>query len=291
MPGYAIIHLLVNKQIIHPLLRALLAYLCSILVTGLTTYISAIFLESDIFQNKIILIAVNLFILMVFATHYRIYRTIPIINGNSWRRLYDSVSDTGKNFLKLMKQHSCELHVFGSLFALLIISTYYLYGGITIGDQWYHQGRAILFMSGHFKDIVLSNGDNIYSPLQSALLSGLTTLSGTPLVNTYASVAFLNMTAVLAFYYFCSRWFPPNKKRAALLASSLFVLASGFGWIYILSSISTGSTIPQISSVVALLDDSVRAPDIKLSANFMIAAFPDFSTGPIYITLPAGLYF
>jgi len=288
MPGYAIIHLLAKKEIIHPLLRVLLAYLSSILVTGLTTYLSAIFLESDIFQSKIILIAVNLFILMVFATYSRIYRIIPTINANSPGRLYNSVFDAGKKFLKLIKQHSCEFHVFGSLFALLIIATYYLYGGITIGDQWYHQGRAILFMSGHFKEIVLSNGDNIYSPLQSALLSGLTTLSGTPLVNTYASIAFLNMIAVLAFYYFCSKWFPPNKKRAALLASSLFVLGSGFGWIYILASTATGSTIPQISSVIALLDDSVLAPDIKLSANFMISAFPDFSTGLIYITLPAG---
>ncbi|HZL23730.1 MAG TPA: hypothetical protein VFC05_10415, partial [Nitrososphaeraceae archaeon] len=288
MPGYAIVHLLVKKQIIHPLLRVLLAYLCSILVTGLITYVSAISLESDLFQNKIILIAVNFFILVVFATYYRVYRTIPTINANGWRRLYNSVLYTGKKYLKSIKKYSCELLVFGSLFALLIISTYYLYGGITIGDQWYHQGRAILFMSGHFKEIVLSNGDNIYSPLQSALLSGLTTLSGTPLVNTYASIAFLNMTAVLAFYYFCSRWFPSNQKRAALLASSLFVLGSGFGWIYILSSTATGSTVPQISSIAALLDDSVLAPDIKLSANFMIAAFPDFSTGLIYITLPAG---
>ena len=288
MPGYAIVQLLIKKQIIHPLLRVLLAYLCSILVTGLTTYISAIFLESDIFQNKIILIAVNLFILMVFATYYRIYRNISTINTNSGDRLYNSVLDTGKLFLKIIKQYYSELLVFGGLLALLIISTYYLYGGTTIGDQWYHQGRAILFMSGHFKEIVQSNGDNIYSPLQSALLSGLTTLSGTPLVNTYASFAFLNMTAVLAFYYFCSRWFPQNKKRAALLASSLFVFGSGFGWIYILSSTATGSTIAQISSVIALLDDSVLAPDIKLSANFMIAAFPDFSTGLIYITLPAG---
>jgi len=44
MPCYVIVHLLVKKQIIHPLLRFLLAYLCSILVTGLTTYLSAIFL-------------------------------------------------------------------------------------------------------------------------------------------------------------------------------------------------------------------------------------------------------
>jgi hypothetical protein len=288
MPGYAIVHLLVKKQIINPLLKVLIAYLCSILVTGLTTYISAIFFEGDIFQNKIILIAVNLVILIVFGTYYRIFRTIPSINTNSCRRFYIGVFDTGKKFLKLIKQYNSELFVFGSLFALLIISTYYLYGGITIGDQWYQQGRAILFMSGHFKEVVISNGDNIYSPLQSALLSGLTTLSGTPLVNTYASIAFLNMTAVLAFYYFCSVWFSPDKKRAALLASSLFVLGSGFGWIYILSSTASGSIIPQISSIAALLDDSVMAPDIKLSANFMIAAFPDFSTGLIYIALPAG---
>ena len=109
MPGYAIVHLLVKKQIIHPLLRVLLAYLFSILVTGLTTYISAIFLESDIFQNKVILIVVNLLILMVFATYYRIHRIIPTINANSWRRLYNSVFDTGKKYLKSIKKYSCEL--------------------------------------------------------------------------------------------------------------------------------------------------------------------------------------
>ena len=82
-------------------------------------------------------------------------------------------------------------------------------------------------MSGQFKEFVLSNGDEIYPPLQSALLAGLTTLSGIPLVNTYASIAFLNMTAVFAFYYFCSIWLPRDNKRAALLASSLFLISIG----------------------------------------------------------------
>ena len=127
-----------------------------------------------------------------------------------------------------------------------------------------------------------------YPPLQSALLAGITTLSSTPLVNSYASIAFLNMVAVFAFYYFCSTWFPANKREASLIASTLFLLGSGFGWVYILYLTEANPIISPLSFIATFRQDRIESSDITLSANFMIAAFPDFSTALIYISLPAG---
>jgi hypothetical protein len=284
IPGYALVLLLTKKYTVSPLLRILLAYLFSMLITGLTTYLSEIFFNNGTYENRTFLIGVYSVLLVSFIFYHRIHRAILGLNNHT----YQSLSRTANNFLKKSKNHFPEIIVFGSLFMILIIATNYLYGGITIGDQWYHQNRILLFLSGQFREYVATNGDEIYPPLQSALLAGLTTLSGIPLVNTYASIAFLNITAVFGFYYFCSIWFPRDRKRAALLASSLFVIGSGFGWIYMISLTETNPISSPISSMANFVDDKIKVTDIRLSANFMIAAFPDFSTGLIYISLPAG---
>ena len=284
LPGYAIVLLLTKKYRINPMLKILLAYLVSMLVTGLTIYLSAIFLDNDVSKNKTLLLGIYAVLLISVVIYYRTFRIILFVNSD--RKFI--LSNISNKFLNILKGNLSELLVFGSLFVILIISTNYLYGGITIGDQWYHQNRVMLFMSGQFKEFVLTNGDEIYPPLQSSLLAGLTTLSGIPLVNTFASIAFLNMTAVFAFYFFCSTWFPRNKKRAALIASSLFLIGSGFGWIYIISLTATNPVASQIASIVTFVEDKIKVTDIRLSANFMIAAFPDFSTALIYISLPAG---
>jgi hypothetical protein len=89
-------------------------------------------------------------------------------------------------------------------------------------------------MHGNFREFVTTDGDQSYTPLLSSLLAGVTSISSLPLINTYASIAFLNFTPVFAFYYFCRIWFPINKKRAALIGATFFVIASGFGWVYVL---------------------------------------------------------
>ena len=287
MPGYAVISLVIKNYRTNPLLKILLGYLCSMLITGLTVYFLAIYFDSNIDQLKFLLISVYLAILVAFVVYYRIYRIIFSSDSNIHRLCHQVVSNIG-NTQAILRANLSEFVVFTSLFALLIISTYYLYGGVTIGDQWYHQNRAIYFMYGNFKELVITNGDQTYTPLLSSLLAGLTSISGVPLVNAYASIAFLNMTAVIAFYYFCRTWFPSSKKRAALFASSLFVIASGFGWMYILHLAGTNPVDSQINSISYFVEEKIRVSDIRLSANFMIAAFPDFSTGLTLVSLPAG---
>jgi len=284
LPGYAVLLLLTRNYTINPVLKVLLAYLLSMLITGLTVYLSEMFFENNVSENKTLILGIYVFLLVWVVIYYRTFRVIYSFNSD----IGYLIANSSTNLIKILKIHNSEFLVFGSLFTILIISTNYLYGGITIGDQWYHQNRIMLFMSGQFKEFVLTNGDEIYPPLQSALLAGLTTISGTPLVNTFASIAFLNMTAVFAFYFFCSAWFPKGNKRAALFAASLFLIASGFGWIYIISLAETNPIGSQIESIGTFVEDKIKVTDIRLSANFMIAAFPDFSTALIYISLPAG---
>ena len=289
LPGYAVVLALTKKYTINLLLKILLAYLGSMLITGLTTYVSAIYLDNNVSEIKIPLIVVNLSILVVFVVYYRIYKVTFTNDTNIYTKFCYFISIISNKVQLILRVNLSELVVFASLFGLLIISTYHLYGGATIGDQWDHQGRAIIFLFSHFRESVTPiGGDIIYTPLQSALLAGFTALSGTPLVNTYASIAFLNMTAVFAFYYFCRQWFPIGTKRAALLACTLLVLSGGFGWIYQLYSTAANPVTSEFLSISSFLQERVKFSDIVLSANFMIAAYPDFSTGLIYIALPAG---
>ena len=132
------------------------------LITGLIIYLSEIFIDNDISGNKTLLIGVNVIILGLFVIVYRNKITV-VTNLDRHRISYQIVSNLYIKLLKILKTNQSEFLVFGSLFALLIVSTNYLYGGITIGDQWYHQNRIIYFMSGQFKEYLIMNGDDILS--------------------------------------------------------------------------------------------------------------------------------
>jgi len=280
LPGYALLLILSKIYKIGPLLRFLLAYLFSMLITGLIAYVSSSFSDFHTLDIKTSLVIVNLSLLIALLFGYR----ANIIKfSTNIEHTCKFVPRLIAQFWTTLKRNSSELLVFGSLLGLLAVSTFYLYGGITIGDQWFHQGRALLFMSGW--EASFSSGDRSYPPFQSALLAGVTSLSGVPLVNTYASIAFLNLSPVIAFYYFFSRWIPRNLNRASLLACTLLALGSGFNWIYFL-----GPMGQMITSEHSFLEAIYRAASVVVvqPTNFIFAANPDFSTGLIYIALPAG---
>jgi len=283
-PGFAIVLIITKKTTINPLVKVLLGYLFSILITGLTAYVSAALFNIVLFESKSLFVAIYLVILVAFAICYPINK---INLKSTFKNGYLLKPLIYMKFRVLIKSKISELLVFGGLFMLLIIYTYYIFGAVTIGDQWFHQGRALLFMSGKFREVALSGADGFYPPFQSALIAALTTLSGVPLVNTYASIGFLNITVVLAFYYFFSRWVTPNMKRATVLACSLFTMSSGFGWTYLLALTVSSNPIISQNSVLELFDKT-RPLDVLLPTNFVIAAHPEFSTGLIYIALPAG---
>jgi len=287
MPGYAVILTMTIKTKLNPLLTVLLAYLISILITGITEYILASAFEISLFETKSVLIGIHIMILVVFCISY-------LSRKDNFQIVYH-ISDRIFSYIRTKfwistKSRAPEILVFGSLFMLLLISSYYIFGGITIGDQWFHQGRALLFMSGSFRQIALSGADSLYiPPFQSAFLASLATLSGIPLVNTYASIAFVSITPVFAFYYFFTRWVPLHLRRAGILASCLFAIGSGFGWAYLLGLTMTTNPITSAKSVVAAITSTGPYTfDIMLPVNFILAAHPDINTALIYIALPAG---
>jgi hypothetical protein len=290
VPGFGIVLIITKKYKMNSILTVLLAYLFSMVITGLTAFVAALFFDSAISASQNLFISVYVCILVTFLILNSAYK---IRNLNKVQIKYPStkypsythfVSTILNKFWKYLTMRVSELLVFGSLLMLLVISSYYLYDGTTIGDQWYHQGRALLFMTGSFRDAALSGAEYSYAPLQSALLAGVTTLSGVPLVNAYASIAFLNMTAVFAFYYFFSTWVPRSMQKAALLACALFTLSAGFGWIYLLNiSVTTQPILSEQSSLDTM--ENIRQIDILRTSNFVITA-P--ATALFYIVLPIG---
>jgi hypothetical protein len=286
IPGYALVLIIAKKYKINPILTVLLAYLFSILVTGSTAYILALSFDRAVSESKHLFLGIYLLIFIIFV-YYRRDRIIQPLRKIKYHFSYEFASSISYNFSNYLKSRASQLLVFGSLVMLLIVATYSIYG-ITIRDQWFHQGRAILFMSGTFRDAALNGADAVYPPFQSALLAALTTISGVPLVNSYVSIAFLNIIAVFAFYYFFSRWVSPHLYRASTLASSLFALSSGFNWIYFLSLTVTIHPIISPHSFLGILNN-IGTLTIIRPTNFIFSAEPDFSTGLIYIALPAGL--
>jgi hypothetical protein len=287
IPGYALVLLITRKYNVNPILQILLSYLLSIFTTGLTAYIAALTFDSAISGSKNLFIAIYLSILISFLIYYPRYNiTLPNNLRIKYYFCYHFIVGIITEFWNNLRSRISELLVLGSLFMLIIVSTYLLYGGTTIGDQWYHQGRALLFMSGSFREAAISGAEAFYPPFQSALLAALTTLSGAPLVNAYASIAFLNAIPMFAFYYFFSSWIPANSRKARLIACSLFTLSSGFGWIYVLNATTNHPIISSHSSLEILA--SIRNLDIVNTSNFVIPTAPDFSTGLIYIALPVG---
>jgi len=287
VPGYALVLILTKRYIVNPILSILLGYLLSILITGLTAYVSALVFDSAISYGNHLFIAVYVGILALYLISFLGRSVSASIIQQIQQDFHLSSSNRVYNLRNYLTAKASELTAFASLFMLIIVSTYLLYGGTTIGDQWYHQGRALLFMSGGMRDAVMSGAESYnYPPFQSALLAALTTLSGLPLVNTYAAIAFLNVTPVLGFYYFFITWVPSIHRKAALLACSLFILSSGFGWVYLLDTASTHPITSDQSSLNRL--GSLADLDIISATNFVIPTAPDFSTALIYIALPAG---
>ena len=190
------------------------------------------------------------------------------------------------NFLR---EKNPELIVFGSLFALIVLSTYFLYSGAIIGDQWYHHGRMLAFMSGEIRDLATAGADDkAFSPFPSAMLASFISVSGVPSVNAFASISFLNIMPVFAFFYFFKSCVPNRVKKAALLGCSLFMLSSGFGWVFALEQAIVDPPDSQLSALQLLSQEAVKSLDIVLPTSFLSAAHPDFSTPLIIMALPAG---
>jgi len=277
LPGYTIVKILDNKQNqLKPALRIVLAYIFSIAIIGFAGYLAASF-EVPISEIKAELITIYLAILVIF------------IATNSIRTSQSEIKVYFESIKKSISKNRTDYLVFASLFALVVLSTYILYQGAIIGDQWFHHGRILSFIGGAYKSEAT---DSLHPSFFHAALGTFFTLSGVPSVNAFVSVNFLNIMPVLAFYYFFNNWIPsrnPDWKKAALLACTFFMLSSGFGWIDVLT---IGTTTNPINSQLSALEVfhlvETKTTDIRKAGDFVITGTPAPTTGLILIALPAG---
>ena len=114
------------------------------------------------------------------------------------RHHYIGSTNNAETWTLLLNQYRVDILVFASLFAFIILSTYYLYNGTIIGDQWFHHGRSLLFMAGAFTSV----SDTLYPFFFHSVLATYFSVSGVPSVNAYVFINFLNIMPVLAFTTF-----------------------------------------------------------------------------------------
>src|SRR6476659_4996331 len=280
LPGYALVTILNKKYKLRFLLKLLLAYLFSILITGFGGYVNGSFGYS--MSNTT----------MYFIGSYILIFLFYLQQINAFSRDFYRVTTCSKSISKigrrLLDNYSIVI-VFSRLFALVILYTYYLDDGKIVVDEWYHHGRALLIGSGLFKE--LGPSDVSIPPFFSSLLAAFFNLSGSPSVNAYASISFLNIVPVFGFYYFFTNWIPRDKQRAALLASTLFMLSAGFGWLYLINSavIDSHQVTFSASTSLNLVSQTFRKTfDIETPTTFINVGHPDVTTTLIIIALPAG---
>jgi len=129
LPGYAMVLIIAKRDKINPIARVLFAYLISMLISGIIGYILGPILDIPISESKDLLIGIYLVILVAFIICYPIYkinlRPHPE-NGYHISRRFVSYLNT--KLWAFVKTKNSELLIFGSLFMLLIVSTYYLFG-------------------------------------------------------------------------------------------------------------------------------------------------------------------
>jgi hypothetical protein len=281
LPGYAIVSVIESrKHRLKPTLVILLAYFFSLLLTGMTGYISGMMAYTGT-EMKTLFVGLNLALLIIYISLNLISRMK--IN----RSPHTGLQDKNRKWIPLIIKNKVELAVFASLVSLILLSTFYLYHGTIIGDQWFHHGKAMLFLAGAFTSVV----DSSYPFFFHSVLASFFSISGVPSVNAYVSINVFNVITIFAFYYFFKEWISNSSwKRGALLACTLFILGSGFGWVNVIGLIgSTHYPISQHSALEILntADLNTGYDILRRSATF-ITASPE-PTGPlVLLALPAG---
>ncbi|HKQ21497.1 MAG TPA: hypothetical protein VJS91_05620 [Nitrososphaeraceae archaeon] len=295
LPGYTIVSFLEREHRMKAPLKLLLAYLFSMLITGLLGYIGASF-SYELSDRRILISCTSIVLLTLF-----VIQAVNRINRGS----NDSIADSFSKALCLTRNNiirkNSQIIVFGSLFLLVILSTYYLNNGKIVVDQWFYHGRAVLMNTPAYRDLStaetytdpyeskISDINQINPPFFSALLSAYFNLSGSPSVNSYVSINILNVMPIFAFYYFLSSWIHGRNQRAIIMATALFVLSSGFGWIYALyDSTLTGPLTTPAESIDLLSKTTDATYDVGTPTTFLDVGHPDITTPFIVIALPVG---
>jgi hypothetical protein len=282
LPGYALMSITDQKHELAGLPKIILSILFSMGITGAVGYLTAGIFGISVSNAKLPLLIIYSSIIIVY-----IWRS-KLLDRKSYP-LHSTISLREKAIF--IERNKYEIIVFASLLSFVTFYTYYLYGGTIVGDHWFHHGRALAFLSGSFQNYSESGVDWLYPPFQSALYATFFSLSNLPTVNAYVTISFLNMLPVFAFYYFFKQWVPEKRRKAALLASTLFLISSGLGWLYVASvSLAEHENMQsELSSLELLFNGGRKTFDIILPGTFVIGSHhPEFSTGLVIIGLPAG---
>jgi hypothetical protein len=82
--------------------------------------------------------------------------------------------------------------------------------------------------------------------------------SGVPSINAYQSLEIINIFSILAFFFMVRSFFAEKITKVPVIATLIFFLTGGLGWLYGLSVRSTLPPLPDYSKVGFVLDATIK---------------------------------
>lgn len=237
MPGYAIIKILKIGKTISKIEKILYGVIISIILSSFCGYIGWLLGDIANFANPI-LICINIGILIIF--------------------FFFAKSELRKKATSSEDYVNIDLISFGifiSIISFLILSYFVIHIEsrnplFILGDEYNHIGFIVKLINNQYswQENSLMILSNPTYPYFFHLFQGVISLtSHIPIIDSYIlSSIYLVPLPTLAFYCLAKNF--TNSKNSSIIATLIFQIFSGFGWIFIINNMTDGNQFYQIQS-------------------------------------------
>lgn len=272
-PGYALLSVIVGTQEKRSFSRVgigVLSVLLSFAISSITTYSHWIAKQGFSSLNHTLFLSYAFFlVLFVVSSHSRRKKI------EERERLNFAISST--SFYR-----NLVLSLVGAYLLWVFFSTHSQPQTMHIlHDEFNHVGLTVQLLKGWQSWISVQGAWRIYPYFFHLILLAATSISSVPIINVYLCFFFVLLLPAFAFYFMAQMIFK-NERDIPLLATVIFTVFSGFGWIY--ASLLQKSAI-NASEVQTIIQAAKGTYDITYSTWLPIYIAPYTVDLAIFIVL------
>ena len=223
VPGYIILHFIDRRNQLKGVEVLVFSYLISLFFVPLLGYITILSSLSLSEYGSLLQLGFNLILLSAFAIHIG-------VNGLKKENLKVKLT---------LDRHSVYIILALSLICLFVLMGEWTIRNYTllvpVTDFGEHLGNALRLLDGKFVFQTSTYNPELWFHLY---LGSFLNLSGFPAINAYTALSFLVVAPYLAIFAMVSAFFSRESKKIPVIAT-FFALLSGFGWIFVLTNLSS----------------------------------------------------
>lgn len=241
LPGYALLDVIVKtseKRSLSNVGVGVLSVLLSFAITSITTYFHWIAKQGFSSLNYTLFLSYTMFLILFFVSLLLRRKRIEE------RKELNIVISSASFYRNLV------LLAVGAYMTWVFFSTHSAPQTMHIlHDELDHVGLTVQLLKGWQSWQSVQTGSGIYPYFFHLVLLAATSLSNAPIINVHLSFFFLLILPAFAFYFMAQMIFK-NESDIPLLATVIFSVFSGFGWIYAILLQNSVTGTPEVSTII-----------------------------------------